>query len=70
MQSKLYQFDQALRSEIVRNSSFLGLARLTCVQSTSVLALYPEEIGHLEEVFTFLAQSAAERMALKLGPLI
>jgi phospholipase A-2-activating protein len=45
MQGKLYQFDQALRSEI----------------STSALALYPEEIGHLEEIFTFLTQSAAER---------
>lgn len=45
MQGKLYQFDQALRSEI----------------STSALALYPEEIDHLEEVFTFLAQSTTER---------
>ncbi|KAH9996848.1 phospholipase A-2-activating protein [Russula vinacea] len=45
MQGKLYQFDQALRSEI----------------STSALALYPDEIGHLEEIFTFLTQSAAER---------
>jgi phospholipase A-2-activating protein len=61
MQGKLYQFDQALRSEIVRNFGFLGLDRLTCVQSTSALALYPEEIDHLEEVFTFLAQSATER---------
>jgi phospholipase A-2-activating protein len=61
MQGKLYQFDQALRSEIVRNSGFLGLDRLTFVQSTSAHALYPDEIGHLEEVFTFLAQSAAER---------
>ncbi|KAI0256861.1 WD40-repeat-containing domain protein [Lactifluus subvellereus] len=43
MQGKLYQFDQALRSEI----------------STSALAMYPDEIGHLEEAFTFLAQSAA-----------
>jgi phospholipase A-2-activating protein len=61
MQGKLYQFDQALRSEIVRNFDFLGLDRLTCVQSTSALALYPDEIGHIEEVFTFLAQAAAER---------
>jgi phospholipase A-2-activating protein len=61
MQGKLYQFDQALRSEIVRNFGFLGLDRLTCVQSTSALALYPEEIDHIEEVFTFLAQSATER---------
>lgn len=59
MQGKLYQFDQALRSEIVREFGFLCLYRLTRVQSTSALALYPEEIGHLEEVFTFLAQSAA-----------
>ncbi|KAI0273434.1 phospholipase A-2-activating protein [Gloeopeniophorella convolvens] len=43
MQGKLYQFDQALRSEI----------------STSALAMYPDEIGHLEEAFTFLAQSSA-----------
>ncbi|KAI0306420.1 phospholipase A-2-activating protein [Multifurca ochricompacta] len=43
MQGKLYQFDQALRSEI----------------STSALAMYPDEIGHLEETFTFLAQSTA-----------
>src|SRR6266852_6394921 len=61
MQGKLYQFDQALRSEIVRNFCFLGLDCLTCVHSTSALALYPEEIDHLEEVFTFLAQSASER---------
>jgi phospholipase A-2-activating protein len=61
MQGKLYQFDQALRSEIVRNSGFLGFDRLTFIQSTSALALYPEEIGHLEEIFTFLTQSAAER---------
>jgi len=45
MQGKLYQFDQALRSEI----------------STSALAMYPDEIGHLEEIFTFLAQSTAGR---------
>ncbi|KAI0006182.1 WD40-repeat-containing domain protein [Russula compacta] len=45
MQGKLYQFDQALRSEI----------------STSALAMYPDEVGHLEEVFTFLAQSTAGR---------
>jgi phospholipase A-2-activating protein len=43
MQGKLYQFDQALRSEI----------------STSALAMYPDEIGHLEEAFTFLSQSIA-----------
>ncbi|KAI9458262.1 phospholipase A-2-activating protein [Russula earlei] len=43
MQGKLYQFDQALRNEI----------------STSALAMYPDEIGHLEDAFTFLAQSAA-----------
>jgi phospholipase A-2-activating protein len=61
MQGKLYQFDQALRSEIVRNFGFFSLDRLTCVQSTSALALYPEEIDHLEEVFSFLAQSAAGR---------
>jgi phospholipase A-2-activating protein len=61
MQGKLYQFDQALRSEIVRNFGFFGLDCLTCAQSTSALALYPEEIDHLEEVFTFLAQSATER---------
>jgi len=41
MQGKLYQFDQALRSEI----------------STSALAMYPDEIGYLEDAFTFLAQS-------------
>jgi phospholipase A-2-activating protein len=62
MQGKLYQFDQALRSEIVRNLVCCVLDRLTCVQSTSALALYPEEIDHLEEVFTFLAQSAAGRL--------
>lgn len=61
MQGKLYQFDQALRSEIVRNSGFLSLNHLTFVQSTSALALYPDEIGHIEEIFTFLTQSAAER---------
>jgi len=43
MQGKLYQFDQALRSEI----------------STSALAMYPDEIGHLEDAFTFLSQSTA-----------
>ncbi|KAI9446298.1 WD40-repeat-containing domain protein [Lactarius indigo] len=43
MQGKLYQFDQALRSEI----------------STSALAMYPDEIGHLEEAFTFLSKSIA-----------
>jgi phospholipase A-2-activating protein len=59
MQGKLYQFDQALRSEIVRNSDFLDLSGLTSLQSTSALAMYPDEIGHLEEVFTFLAQSTA-----------
>ena len=61
MQGKLYQFDDALRSEIVRNFGFWGSDCLTCVQSTSALALYPEETGHLEEIFTFLAQSATER---------
>ena len=63
MQGKLYQFDQALRSEIVRNSVvvFLAFDRLIFMQSTSALALYPDEIGHLEEIFTFLTQSAAER---------
>ncbi|KAF8274866.1 phospholipase A-2-activating protein [Lactarius quietus] len=43
MQGKLYQFDQALRSEI----------------STSALAMYPDEIGNLEEAFSFLSQSIA-----------
>ncbi|KAH9043072.1 WD40-repeat-containing domain protein [Lactarius pseudohatsudake] len=43
MQGKLYQFDQALRSEI----------------STSALAMYPDEIGHMEEAFTFLSKSIA-----------
>ncbi|KAI0063399.1 phospholipase A-2-activating protein [Artomyces pyxidatus] len=43
MQGKLYQFDQALRSEI----------------STSALAMYPDEVGQLEEAFTFLSQSIA-----------
>jgi len=43
MQGKLYQFDQALRSEI----------------STSSLAMYPDEIAHLEDAFAFLAQSTA-----------
>lgn len=43
MQGKLYQFDQALRSEI----------------SASALAMYPDEIGYLEEVFSFLSQSTA-----------
>ncbi|KAI9466370.1 WD40-repeat-containing domain protein [Lactarius psammicola] len=43
MQGKLYQFDQALRSEI----------------STSALAMYPDEIGHLEEAFSFLSRSIA-----------
>ncbi|KAI0053878.1 PFU-domain-containing protein [Auriscalpium vulgare] len=41
MQGKLYQFDQALRSEI----------------STSALAMYPDEVGQLEEAFSFLSQS-------------
>ena len=60
MQGKLYQFDQALRSEIVRLASWTWDC-LTFVQSTSALAMYPDEVGHLEEVFTFLAQSTAGR---------
>lgn len=59
MQGKLYQFDQALRSEIVRHFSLLHLECLTFVQSTSSLAMYPDEISHLEEAFSFLSQSTA-----------
>jgi phospholipase A-2-activating protein len=57
MQGKLYQFDQALRSEIVRNCEPLHSYYLTFAQSTSALAMYPDEIGYLEDAFTFLAQS-------------
>jgi phospholipase A-2-activating protein len=59
MQGKLHQFDQALRSEIVRNAGLLHLECLTCAQSTSALAMYPEETMHLEEAFIFLTQSTA-----------
>ena len=59
MQGKLYQFDQALRSEIVRHFGLLHLECLTFVQSTSFLAMYPDEISHLEEAFSFLSQSSA-----------
>jgi len=62
MQGKLYQFDQALRSEIVGDSLPFELKLTNFVQSTSSLAMYPDEIAHLEDVFTFLAQSTAGKL--------
>jgi phospholipase A-2-activating protein len=59
MQGKLYQFDQALRSEIVGDSWPFEFKPSNFVQSTSSLAMYPDEIAHLEDAFSFLAQSTA-----------
>ncbi|KAH7923472.1 PFU-domain-containing protein [Leucogyrophana mollusca] len=44
MQSKLYQFDEALRSEI----------------STASLAMYPEELMLIDESFTYLSQITSQ----------
>ncbi|KAH7908765.1 WD40-repeat-containing domain protein [Hygrophoropsis aurantiaca] len=45
MQSKLYQFDEALRSEI----------------STASLAMYPEELLLIDECFTYLSQITSQQ---------
>lgn len=57
MQGKLFQFDDALRHEIVCGKFFVA-RRFTLIntfQSTSSLALYPNEIKSLEETFEYLA---------------
>ncbi|KIK31055.1 hypothetical protein PISMIDRAFT_26052 [Pisolithus microcarpus 441] len=44
MQAKMYQFNEALRIEI----------------PTEALAMYPEELGMIEEAFTYLAQASSQ----------
>lgn len=44
MQAKMYQFNEALRTE----------------KSTEAFAMYPEELGMIEEVFTYLSQASSQ----------
>lgn len=53
MQTKLYQFDEALRNEI----------------STATLAIYPEELETIEEAFTYLSQATSTTSEPSLPPL-
>ncbi|KAG1823274.1 WD40-repeat-containing domain protein [Suillus variegatus] len=53
MQTKLYQFDEALRNEI----------------STAPLAMYPEELEIVEEAFTYLSQVTSTPSQPSLPPL-
>lgn len=63
MRTKLYQFDNALRDEIVsrpdQNPSTVSFTELTITfasQTTATCAMYTEEQVLIEEAFTFLSQ--------------
>ena len=62
MQAKLYQFDQALKAEIVSGTPEVAGDRVYPLitfpfrQSTSSLAMYPQELNLIEETFTYLTQ--------------
>ncbi len=61
MQAKLYQFDQALRNEIVGVQILPGYdgTDASFAQSTSNLAMYPQELNLIEETFAYLTQAVS-----------
>ena len=61
MQAKLYQFDQALRNEIVSTHRRLCKQAIddSLSQSTGYLAMYPQELNLIEETFTYLTQAVS-----------
>lgn len=54
MQAKFFQFNDDLRNEIVSYINPMDVHILTSMQSTSSLALYPEELDLVDEAFVFL----------------
>ncbi len=56
MQGKILQFNEDLKNEIVCKAIYaVSCAHQVVTQSTSALALYPQEITAFDEIFVYLS---------------